>query len=223
MSLSKRCRPFCADAPAANPQKTSPTRAATTNRIPAPIQRTCPEVLWRFISQATSKGYAYRRSRHTRLSRRSILNTRKWPYAQTPAIGASLFAWGVEYAVDLHDIVVEQALDLDHRAGWIGRLAPQLGLGFFHHGGEPVQVADVDRESHAILQAGALRLGNQPDVEECLANSSLGVLHQRVGRRIDALHASDEDEVTGPRAEAPGSLRLDGTGRTERFHAIGRG
>ena len=39
-----------------------------------------------------------------------------------------LFRGGVKDAVDLHDIIVEQAPDLDHRAGWIGRLAPELCL-----------------------------------------------------------------------------------------------
>jgi hypothetical protein len=34
------------------------------------------------------------------------------------------FHRGVKNAVDLDDIIVKQALDLDHRAGWIWRLAP---------------------------------------------------------------------------------------------------
>lgn len=45
---------------------------------------------------------------------------------------------GVKNAVDLHDVIVEQALDLDHRAGWIWRLAPQLRLRLVHHGREAV-------------------------------------------------------------------------------------
>src|SRR5262249_25601389 len=71
-----------------------------------------------------------------------------------------------------HDIVVKQALGLDHRAGWIWRLAPQLRLHLVHQGREAVQVADVNGEAHTILQARALRLRNQPDIEENPANSS---------------------------------------------------
>ena len=88
--------------------------------------------------------------------------------------------------------------------------------------GDPAEVADVDREPHAILQAGALRLGDQPDVEEGLADAGLVALNQLVGRGVDALHAGDEDEVAGPRAEAPGPLRLDGARRIKRAHAIRR-
>src|SRR5215472_18377132 len=62
----------------------------------------------------------------------------------------------VKNAVDLHDIIVKQALDLDHRGRWIGRLAPQLRLHLVHHGREAVQVADVNSEPHTILQARAL-------------------------------------------------------------------
>ena len=63
----------------------------------------------------------------------------------------SLFRRGVKDAVDLHDIIVKQALDLDHRAGWIWRFAPQLCLRLVHHGCEAVQVTDVNSEPHAIL------------------------------------------------------------------------
>src|SRR6266849_7069728 len=132
-----------------------------------------------------------------------------------PAGADSFFHWGVKDAVDLHDIVVKQAPDLDHGAGRIWRLAPNLCLRLVHHGCKPVQVTHVDGEPHAILQAGALRSSNQPDIEECLTNAGLGVLHQLVGRRIDALHTGDKDEVTGSSAEAPGTLRPDGPGRIE--------
>src|SRR5712691_6831621 len=124
----------------------------------------------------------------------------------------SLFHWGVKCALDLHDGIVEQALDLDHGTGWIWRLAPEFLLRLVDHGRETVQVTDVNGKPHAILQAGALRLGDQADIEECPANSGLGGLHQGVGRRIDAEHTGDKDEVAGPRAETPGALRLDGTG-----------
>src|SRR5262249_8288050 len=129
----------------------------------------------------------------------------------------------VKNAVDLHDIVVKQALDLDHRARRIWRLAPQLRLHPVHHGREASEVADVNSEPHTILQARALRLRNQPDIEESLANAGVGILHQCVGCRIDALHAGDKDEVTGPGAETPGALRLDSPGRVECFDAVRRG
>ena len=73
-----------------------------------------------------------------------------------------------------------------------------------------MKVADIHRHPHAILQACALRLGNQPDIEEGLANAGLRILNQRVGRWSDALHASDKDEVTGSDAETPGALDLAG-------------
>ena len=90
------------------------------------------------------------------------------------------------------------------------------------HGRVSVQVTDVNREPHAILQAGALRLSNQLEIEECTENAGLRVLHQCVGRRIDALHTGDKDEIAGPDPEAPGPLRLDGTRRVESFDAIWR-
>src|SRR5262249_40858045 len=133
------------------------------------------------------------------------------------------FHRGVKNAVDLHDIIVKQPLDLDHRARRIGRLAPQLRLHFVHHGREAAQVTDVDGEPHTILQARVLRLRNQPDIEESLANSGVGILPQCVGRRIDALHAGDKDEVTDPGAETPRTLRLDGSGRVEGLDAGWRG
>src|SRR5262249_33672902 len=136
---------------------------------------------------------------------------------------ASPFHRGVKNAVDLHDIVVKQALDLDHRAGRIWRLAPQLRLHLVHHGREAAQVADVNGEPHTILQGGGLPLRNQPDIEGTLANACRGMPPQGVGRRIDPLHAGDKDEVAGPGAETPGALRLDSAGRVERFDAVWRG
>jgi hypothetical protein len=44
----------------------------------------------------------------------------------------------------------------------------------------------------------------------------------RVGHGIDALHAGDKDEVASPRAEAPGTFRLDGIGRIERLDTVRR-
>jgi len=135
----------------------------------------------------------------------------------------SSFHWGVKNAVDLHDIIVKQALRLDHRARWIWRLAPELRLHLVHDGRETVQVTDVDSEPHTILKAGALRLSNQPDIDESLTHPGVGILHQSVGCWIDALHASDKNEVTGPSAQTPCTLRLDSTGRLECFNTIWRG
>src|SRR5262249_41772493 len=104
----------------------------------------------------------------------------------------------------------KQALDLDHRARRIWRLAPQLRLHLVHHGREAVQVADVNGEPHTILQAGALRLRNQRDIEESLANAGGGDLHQFFCCRVHGLHAGDKDEVTGPGAETPSALIAPG-------------
>jgi hypothetical protein len=60
---------------------------------------------------------------------------------------ASLLRRGVEDAVDLDDIVVEQALDLDHRARRIWRLAPEFRLRLIHHGRETVQVPEGRRST----------------------------------------------------------------------------
>ena len=68
-----------------------------------------------------------------------------------------LLRWRIEDAVDLHDIVVEQTPNLDHRPRRIRRLAPQLCLHLVDHGRKAMQVADVDREPCAILQTGPLR------------------------------------------------------------------
>lgn len=96
-------------------------------------------------------------------------------------------------------------------SGWIWRLAPEFRLRLYDHGCVAVQVTHVNREPHAILKAGALRLGNQFEIEEGPKDAGLRVLHQNVGRRIDALHAGDKDEVPGPGAETPGPLGLDRT------------
>src|SRR5262249_23510820 len=112
--------------------------------------------------------------------------------------------------------------DLDYRTRWIWWLAPELRLHLVHHGRETMQVTDVNSEPHAILQAGALRLSNQPDVEESLTNPGAGASHQCIGCRIDALHAGDKDEVTGPSAETPGTLRLDSSGRIECLDTVWR-
>src|SRR5689334_14459277 len=122
----------------------------------------------------------------------------------------SLFDRRVEDAVDLDDVVVEQPLHLDHRARRIWRLAPEFGLRLIHQGRETVQVADIHREPYAILQAGALRLRDQLEIEEGLTNARLGIFKELVGRGIDALHAGDKDKVAGAHAETPGPLRFYG-------------
>ena len=67
----------------------------------------------------------------------------------------------VENAVDLDDIVIEQALHLEHGTRRIRRLAPKFCLYLAHERGKAVQVGYVDRDADAILQRRALRLGNE--------------------------------------------------------------
>src|ERR1700688_600357 len=62
--------------------------------------------------------------------------TSRWDRA--PLQSSSLSQWGVEDAVDLHDIIVKKTLNLDHRARWIWRLGPEFCLRPVHHGREPV-------------------------------------------------------------------------------------
>ena len=119
------------------------------------------------------------------------------PAGSSDGQSSSLSQRGVEDAVDLHDIVVKQTLSLDHRARRIWRLGPEFRLRLVHHGRETVQVADINGQPHTILQARPLRLRNQPDVEQCLTNAGLRILHQLVCRRINALHSGHKDEVAG--------------------------
>src|ERR1700759_1993048 len=136
-------------------------------------------------------------------------------------IFASLLRGSIENAVDLDDVVVEQSAGLEHGARRIGALAPQLGLHLVDQRCHLGEVADIDGEPHAVAERRALRLGDQPDVEEGLADAALGVGHQLVGGGIDALHAGDEDEVAGPGSQVPGTLGLDGAGWVEGAHAVG--
>src|SRR5262249_31778423 len=134
----------------------------------------------------------------------------------------SSFHRRVEDAVDLHDIVIEQALHLDHGPRRIGWSAPQLGLRPFYHRRKAREVAEIDCEPYAILEARALRFCDCFDVEKGLANSRLGVFHELVGGWIDALHTSNEDKVPCSCAEAPSANRLDCAWRIERPYAVGR-
>jgi len=70
-----------------------------------------------------------------------------------PAEDRLLSQWGVEDAVDFHDVIVKQAPDFDHRARWIWRFTPEFCLRFLHHRCEPVQVAYVNGKPYAILEA----------------------------------------------------------------------
>ena len=61
-----------------------------------------------------------------------------------------------------------------------------------------VQVAHIDREAHAILEARALGFRDQFEIEKGAENAGLRVRNQSVGRQIDALHPGRKDEVPGP-------------------------
>ena len=139
----------------------------------------------------------------------------------TPA--DSLLCWRVENAVDLDDVIVEEALDLEHGTRRIRGLAPKLRLYLAHERREPMQVGYVDRQADAIPQRRALRFGNEFQIQESLPNAGLVTFHQFVGRRIGALHAGDKNEVTRTRANTPGVG--PGAGRAPRIechHPIGR-
>src|SRR5271169_2631142 len=73
----------------------------------------------------------------------------------------SLLCRRVENAVDLDDIVVEEALDLEHGTRRIRGLAPEFRLYLAHERREPMQIGHVDREADAILQCRARRFGNE--------------------------------------------------------------
>src|SRR5271166_1995978 len=139
-----------------------------------------------------------------------------------PAKDHLLSQRGVEDAIHFHDVIVKQALDFDHRARWIWRFTPEFCLRLVDHGCEPAQVAHVNGYPYAVLQARTLGLSNQPDVEQGLTNAGLGLLHQSVSRRIDALHAGDKDEIAGSGAKAPGTLRFYGAGWIEGFNTVRR-
>ena len=88
----------------------------------------------------------------------------------------SLLCWCVEDAVDLDDVIVEEALNLEHGTRRIRRLAPKFRLYFAHEGREPMQIGHVDREADAILQCRARRFGNEFQIQESLANTRLSHL-----------------------------------------------
>jgi hypothetical protein len=136
---------------------------------------------------------------------------------------ASLVFWSVENTVDLDDIVVEQALNLEHSPRRIWRLTPELCLYLAHQRREAVQIGYVDRDTDAILQGRPLRVCNQFQVQEGLTNTSLVTVHQFFAGRIDALHPCNKDEVPRPRPDAPSvAPGTDCARGIERFYAIGR-
>src|ERR1700722_14102036 len=129
----------------------------------------------------------------------------------------------VENTVDLDDIVVEQALHLEHGARRIRRLAPEFRLYLAHERREPMQVGYVDREADAIPQCRTLRFGNEFQIQESLTNARLVTFHQFVGGRIDALHAGNKNEVARTRADTPGvGPAADCAPLIERHYSIGR-
>src|SRR5690348_15520827 len=101
-----------------------------------------------------------------------------WSRSTASPSGELLLRRRIEDAVDLDDVAVEQPIGLEHGARRIGRLAPQFGLHLVDQGRDPRQVADIDGKPDTILQGGALRLGDQPDVEERLADARLVTLDQ---------------------------------------------
>src|SRR5215467_3604950 len=135
---------------------------------------------------------------------------------------ASLFRWCVESAFDLEYIVLIEAVDLDDGARRIRPLAPKLLLHLVHQRSKSKHVGDVDHDAHAVAQARPLRFDDHLHVEKALPDARLLALDEGVGRRVDAAHAGDIDEVTGARAEAPGSGGLDRAGRLKRLDALRR-
>ena len=129
----------------------------------------------------------------------------------------------VEDRVDLDDVVLEQALDLHHRARRIRRASPDLGLHAIDDAGIAMEIAEIDRDTHAVVQRGALGLGQLLDVREGATDACLGIGRKRVVLLV-ALDTGQEDEVPGARAQSPGS---DWSGharwRADRLDAIGRG
>src|SRR5436190_19932790 len=130
----------------------------------------------------------------------------------------SLVFWGVENTVDLDDIVVEQALNLKHSPRRIWRLAPKLCLHLADQRRKAMQVGYVNRDADAILQRRTLRLGNEFQIQKSLTNTILVTFYQFIGRRIDALHTRNKDEIARTRADAPGiAPGTDCARRIDRF------
>src|SRR4029453_1379613 len=99
------------------------------------------------------------------------------------------------------------------RCTGVGRPAPQFGLRLLHHGRETRQIAEIDREPHAVLEARILRLGDGLDIEERATSARLWILDEFIGGR-------NENEVSCPCAKVPGTLRLDGACSFERSDTV---
>src|SRR5262249_23055141 len=124
----------------------------------------------------------------------------------------SFLHWRIERALDLDDVVLVQAMDLDDGAGRIGALAPKLGLDLIDDRPEAVHVGSIDDKPHGVAKARALGFRNQLHVQQSLADAGFVALYERIGFGVDAAHSSHVDEVAGAGPEVPGSGRLDGAG-----------
>src|SRR5262245_37878552 len=121
----------------------------------------------------------------------------------------------VERAFDLDDHVVEQTLHLDQGARRIGRLAPELGPRLVDQRREAVEIADIDHEPHAILQARALGLGDGADVEEGWRICAGGSVTMRlVAGSMPGMPATKtKSPARAPRLQVPSAFMLPGGAR----------
>ena len=126
----------------------------------------------------------------------------------------------VKRAFNLDNVVLIQSVDFDNRSGRIWSGAPKLLLYFIDYWPEAKHVSDVDDQTNGIAKRSALGRGNQLHVFECLHDPCLFAGNECVGRRIDAAHARDENEVSGSRAQIPRTGWLDCARRIERLDAV---
>src|SRR5262249_2523802 len=109
----------------------------------------------------------------------------------------SFLHWRIERALDLDDVVLVQAMDLDDGAGRIGALTPKLSLDLIDDRPEAVHIGRIDDEPHGVAKARALGFRNQLHVQKSLADAGFVALDERIGFGVDAAHSSHVDEVAG--------------------------
>jgi len=134
----------------------------------------------------------------------------------------TLFGRCVKSPLDFHDVVLTEATDLDYGARRIRVAAPQLRLHRVDDRAQARHVGDVNDEPHRVAQRRSFGFGDQFHVEKCPTDARLVARNERAGRRINAAHAGDEDEIPGARADAPGAGRLDRAGGRESLDAVRR-
>src|SRR5688572_27487243 len=115
----------------------------------------------------------------------------------------------VKRALDLHDVVLIEPVDLDDGPWRIRTRPPELLLHLVDDRPEAIHIGHVNDQTHGISQRRALGFRDQLHVQERLERAGFVAWHEGVSLRIDPAHAGDEYEVASARAKVPRTGRLD--------------